>query len=169
MTSLPLPHDARPTAPEPEPGWEGSASSWVRRGVLVLAVALASLWAATSLLPSLTTPGALFGAMASVQQQKKRAEGLDCGDCVDCVDCASEGGGCADCADCGSCADCGGCADCGALDCGGLDCACATAARPQATVGASCRRGPPWRSALLILAPLLVFAAWRRLPERRTG
>lgn len=157
MTSLPSPHDARPLAPSPEPGWEGSASLWVRRGVLALALALGSLWGATSLLPSLTTPGALFGAMASVQQQKKRAEGLDCGDCVDCIDCASEGGGCAD------------CADCGGLDCGGLDCACTTAAQPRATVGASCRRGPPWRSALLVLTPLLVFAAWRRLPERRTG
>jgi hypothetical protein len=151
MTTAPLP------CPPPDlPGWEGRAAAWARRGAFALALAVGGLWGATSLAPALTSPGALLGVMASQQhRQRRQAEGIDCADCVDCIDCG---------ADCGGCGD---CADCGGLDCGGLDCSCATAARPQAAVGASCRRGAPWGSAALLLAPLLIFAAWRRLPERR--
>jgi hypothetical protein len=157
MTTAPLP------CPSPElSGWEGRAAAWVRRGVLALALAVGGLWGATSVAPALTSPGALLGAVASHQHRQRRQEdGIDCADCVDCIDCG------ADCGGCGDCADCGGCGDCGGLDCGGIDCACATAVRPQAAVGAACRRGAPWGSAAMLLAPLLIFAAWRRIPERR--
>lgn len=152
-----------------EPGWEARASSWVRRGVLALALAVAGSWMAASLAPALTAPGAILGVAAAHAHKKKRSEGLDCSDledcadCIDCIDCID----CVDCADCGG-LDCGGCADCGGLDCGGLDCACTVATPARASVGASCRRGASWRSALVALIPLLVFAAWRRLPERGT-
>ncbi len=157
----------------PAPGWEHRASPWVVRLTLAVGVGVGLLWGGLSLSPAAATAalGSGQAAMIGAHRKKKQQEGggessgssdcTDCADCVDCIDCVD----CADCssADCGG-LDCGGC-DCGGLDCGGLDCACAVGQGATASGGGRCRRGRG-AGALVLGLPVLLFAAWQRLPQR---
>lgn len=156
----------------PEPGWEGAAARWVGHLALVVATAVGGVWCAASMAPTIlatggpqTRPTDAPPFQVPPQEQNKPREESGAEEVVEsCADCSCEALDCAggDCSDCGSCGDCGG-VDCGSCDCGGVDCGGCAVAKQK---GGACRRGRGWVNVLALAAPLALFAAWRRLPQR---